>query len=1232
MSDFQWLQFREHWLLRPDGIVGDTRCSEWSAYLIDDAVVDPQKSPPIEGDDVSPRFDMRSVSAAKALLVILDEIISNATDRLPHGLRNIHFGLENVSGGERIRIKDDGGGFPVRMYEDSGRWIPSIAFSEEKSGSNFDDKKQRSGAGRNGYGATATTVFSKHLHLETADPTEHLHFEQEWSNNLCDIGEPSVRKYTRKKGFTSVTFLPDYERFGMGTEDAETSATVRKLLLSRAYDTAAALSPSKVRVFFDEKQIQMQKWQDYCGLFLTGEEAWAFDKSSVSTTMGDAEWGIRIGVVPVDPSKSGVHAIVNCLRCAKGTHVDWIFRTLQTAINKRPHYCGGSQKATSGGLEPWTIGELKHALFVVAFMEVPNPAYTSATKEELRLSCKDFRIAWTPSDAFIKQIDASGLRAKAEAKVRAKEAAMLQKMGKTPAASSGGGAVGGRKGKSRALIADKYEPATGGRSVRGDKLLIVTEGDSAKTLAVAGLSQVGRERYGIFPLRGKILNPHTKTSKQISDNAEIKAIVQILGLKPGDTSQTTANLSYQKVILFTDADVDGAHICGLFVNMIHCLFPHILESSPTFLQRFATPVVKVWDNRGNRFSFLSLTQKRAWEKSIPEDQRDRWQERYYKGLGTSTSREAREYFRDMDRYVASLEYRPGTSDEAIKAMFAKDCADVRKKMLLDQYDPNTDVDYTKGSVTIEEYVRLEMLHYSWDHNLRNVPHAIDGMKPGSRKVLYTCRQKKIDKVDVKVSELAGIVSAFAGYHHGESSMQGIIVNLAQNHVGVNNLNLLVPQGQHGSRLTSPTEHASARYLFTRLSEIVPYVFHPDDDPVMNYLRDDGKFVEPDYYVPVIPMLLVNGAHGIGTGWSSFVPQYNPRDLIALLKHRLRPGDDSMDGGSGGSGAPDLVPWYEGFTGTVRIKDSQMIARGVFKVDEDLGHLHVTELPPGVWTESFVDRLRKLAQRGNPPLVKDFKNESSESVVDILVECDPEQLSSLIAEEDGIVSKFGLEISKKLGNMHAFAPPPVSGDAGEAGDASSIPQRSHSMPRLFPTAQAIVDCFVPIREACYQKRKDRLLEELNREIVSLANRVRFVGEVVDGTLPVLRQTKTQFVCELEERKYDSKDGSYQYLTSMAILSFTIDLVEQLQNTLKKRREDYEHLAGTSIADLWWEDLVNLETAVEEFYNARMKERSDKFDNDGEDNTAANTNSKKKRVVVRKRRKGTTDSSRKRSKKS
>jgi DNA topoisomerase-2 len=353
-------------------------------------------------------------------------------------------------------------------------------------------------------------------------------------------------------------------------------------------------------------------------------------------------------------------------------------------------------------------------------------------------------------------------------------------------------------------------------------------------------------------------------------------------------------------------------------------WPSLLDV-PGFLQQFITPIVKVTKGKKSH-TFFTIPEYENFLESTG-NQGKGFTTKYYKGLGTSTSAEAKDYFSNLKRHEieflvlgndkvangedeemeAALPDNATSGTDLIDMVFRKARVEDRK-VWLNGIEKGVYMDYGKasaaGGVKYSDFINREYILFSKYDNERSIPCLVDGFKPSQRKVLFACFKRKL-KAEVKVAQLTGYIAEHSAYHHGEVSLQMTIVNMAQSFVGSNNVNLLTPSGQFGTRSMGGKDSASPRYIFTKLEPITRLIFHPDDDSLLTYLTDDGMTIEPEYYVPVIPMVLVNGADGIGTGWSTNIPNYNPREIITNIRRMI-----------GGEEPHPMVPYYHGFTGEV----------------------------------------------------------------------------------------------------------------------------------------------------------------------------------------------------------------------------------------------------------------------------------------------------------------------------
>ena len=530
-----------------------------------------------------------------------------------------------------------------------------------------------------------------------------------------------------------------------------------------------------------------------------------------------------------------------------GTHVNYIADQLVTKISELV-----KKRNKSAPVKPFQI---KNNMFVFINCLIENPAFTSQTKEQLTTKVSSFGSKCTLSDDFMKKVLKTSI---VENVMDIATRNADRDLKKTD---------GGKKRRITGFV--KLEDANKAGTREGHKCtLILTEGDSAMTLAVAGLAVVGRDHYGVFPLRGKMLNVREASHDQIMKNAEIQAIKQIMGLQHKKHYTSTEGLRYGHIMIMTDQDHDGSHIKGLIINFLQSSFPGLLEI-PGFLIEFITPIVKVSIMRGKKIDrvipFYTMPQYEVWRDT--EGKTCVWKQKYYKGLGTSEpNREGREYFSQLDQHLKKFHQLQEGDVGLIELAFAKKNADARKDWLR-AFKPGTHLDPDLSEIPISDFINKELILFSMADNVRSIPSVLDGLKPGQRKILYGCFRRNLS-TDIKVVQLGGYVSENTGYHHGEQSLYQTIIGLAQDFVGSNNLYFLMPNGSFGSRATGGKDASAPRYIFTELNKLTRKLFNPSDDPLYKYLDDDDTTVEPEWYLPIIPTLLVNGTEGIGTGWST----------------------------------------------------------------------------------------------------------------------------------------------------------------------------------------------------------------------------------------------------------------------------------------------------------------------------------------------------------------------------
>lgn len=286
--------------------------------------------------------------------------------------------------------------------------------------------------------------------------------------------------------------------------------------------------------------------------------------------------------------------------------------------------------------------------------------------------------------------------------------------------------------------------------------------------------------------------------------------------------------------------------------------------------------------------------------------------------------------------------------QLVDMAFNKKKADDRKEWLR-SFVPGTFLDHSIKEIPIRDFINKELILFSIADNMRSIPSVVDGFKPGQRKVLFGCFKRNL-KGEIKVAQLVGYISEITAYHHGEQSLAGTIVGMAQHFVGNNNINVLSPNGQFGTRLQGGKDHASPRYIFTAIAPITRTLFHKEDDAVLTYLNDDGQSIEPAWFMPILPMVLVNGSDGIGTGWSSAVPNYNPAEVAANIRRKIA-----------GQPMEPMHPWFRGFRGTIEVNGPGRYTTTGIAAQVDAETVEIFELPIRSWTNTYVEQLLAWSQ-------------------------------------------------------------------------------------------------------------------------------------------------------------------------------------------------------------------------------------------------------------------------------
>lgn len=1115
---------REHILELPDTYVGSTETHEEIRWIYEAR---------------SNKMAHRKVAFNPGFYKIFDEIIVNARDALVRSLTkgqpikhiNVSVSRPEDANGVIIEVENDGDGIPIEMHAEHKVYAPELIFGHLLTSGNYDKNEEKIVGGKNGYGAKLTNIFSKKFTLKTRYPASGQTYTQVWQNHMSVASKPSIVTDKATKGFVKITYEPDLARFPGLDLDA-----MIQVLQTRAIELAA-MAGKEVKVTWQGTLIPTNTFEKFIHLFIRDDTSHAYERCGERWEIGAV---LAKNLFAEDESPDDRHiSFVNGINTRKGgKHVETVLKTVLGNFTDLA-------KKKKIDIKP---SQLKDSVVFFINSTIVNPAFDSQTKETLTTPATKFGSVFK-SEKMHDLLVKIGLLEEAQSILDAKSAKDAKK-------------TDGSKKKTLRGLPKLEDALWAGTAKSSEATLILTEGDSAAASAIAGLAVVGRERWGVFPLRGKMLNVKDISQDKFNKNEELTSIKKILGLEQGKVYRDTKSLRYGRVMIMTDQDHDGSHIKGLLMNFFHTFWPSLLQNG--FLCCLATPLLKL-TRRGVVQSFYSQGEFEAWRDSLANNAADLaiamrgTTMKYYKGLGTSTAQEAREWFKDL--FDMKYEW-DGESDNAICLAFSKKRADDRKEWLK-TYDPRRTLAVVKGGkIPYNRFVNDELIHFSNADNLRSLPHVMDGLKPSQRKILYCCLKRGL-RSEIKVAQLAGYVSEHAAYHHGEASLNSTITGMAQNFVGSNNLNLLVPNGQFGSRLMGGQDAAQPRYIHTYLEPIVDSMLKKEDSGILKHINDDGEIVEPEFYQPVVPLLVINGALGIGTGFSTNIPPHNPSDVLSLLRDRLFLRRPTLAG-------LILQPWWYGFTGTIhRTTDTTWVTKGKATWDDTKHTITVTELPVGTWTKDYKAYLDTLCtgdkEKGVKPILESFDDLYNDTEVKFVLYFDSDTYFEMRTDATAAEKMLQLNTTWHTTNMVCFSPEMKIKRYGTVGD--------------------MMEDYYQVRLTGYETRKALELARLDRELVEFDAKARFLQALLDDRMDLRRKSDEEIIGAMKIHKLPALDAmdkpdsvdSYEYLLKMRMDRVKASAVEDARKHVEMAKMALELLKATSAENLWLRDLDIFEKA-------------------------------------------------------
>jgi len=1142
----------EHVLKRPGMYIGTTTLEDYTGFMVNHNVTQSETSVTISDTSATPSetsetssitiessetseasvtpksrakpkakpgytFEYTKYKMVPGLLKLFNESLDNAKDNISRSLeQGTPQKYIKVNQNEyTIEIINDGHVVPVVKNENQV-WIPSLVFGTLLSGSNYNDETDsRTGIGTNGLGIKLVVIYSTQFELEVKDPVNKKHFVQTWSNNMSTVGKPKVTSCNSKTGFVRIKYTLDVSKFKHLCEQSvwqrciETQVVFTSFLFEnvKVYYNGA-LIPGNAKNFFK-----------------------SFDPDVHVAVLPNFVIGIGRTFTP---GSMTMVSFVNGTQCNRGgKHMD----TFATKIAKA--MCEAIKRKTKKVVQPSFV---KNYICLYCIATVINPEFDSQTKEYAVFDTAKTPIPDIP-ETLLRKVTSGSIMDSILDDLSAKDNSKLDKLSTIV---------------SKVRI-DKYTHANLAGKMPQKCTLFITEGDSANGMCRRGIESLknGHDLYGAFPIRGKILNVREVSKTSLLANKEIENIVKILGLQMNcsytcdkDRVFTASNgvkLRYSTLAVMSDQDTDGFHIKGLILNFIGYFWPSLLELG--FVKTFITPIVKVLKPSKQ---LVELCTKRKLGRvtndaivffSLPDIQHfgqltdlTKLKLKYYKGLGTSNKAETEEYFSNLGIHI--IKYSPATPDdfEVVDMAFNKKRSDDRKSWILgtligEAQDPDYTVDQS-----IHNFVRDELSQYSKDNLERSIPMITDGLKPSQRKIVYTAfKRNLVDKDhEVRVSQFAGAISELTMYHHGEASLQGAIVNMAQHFVGANNVPILVDDGIFGSRDKGGADSAAPRYIQTYLSPAALKLFDKRDNAILTQLVDEGQAIEPETYAPVLPLILVNGSNGIGTGWSTSIPCYNVGDIKDYIKAYL---DNKPK--------PKVNISYNGFKGTITEHKGYFETTGII-VETKKGY-DITELPLQVWTEDYKGFLNKLIEKS---MIKDYEEHHIKEDLHFVISVTPSQKQRITDP----IEFFHLRNKFSTSNMTCWLP-------------------NHKI-QVFKSVYSILDTWIPWRLEMYTKRKQAIVQTLSVENTRLANVIRFIRSVIDKKLVVFERKVQAVIDDLVKLKFTKFNDSYDYLLSLKVQVFTEEQIQKLQREYDLNSKELNRVTKQTTSSMFADDLNHL----------------------------------------------------------
>lgn len=1179
----------EHVKLNPETYLGSIELLEEKVFVVDQ--LDPN-------DIFSIGIVEKKITHVHGLEHMLMELLTNAMDNVTRSkAEGIKCEKIIVTIDENtISVENDGKSIPITKYDASeekdreiiekvkDRYTIDIIFSEMFSSSNY--IQNRTTAGKFGFGAKVVNILSDYFLVESSDG--NCQYRHEWKNQLTDRGSDQITM-VKSKPFTRITFRPHLEIFGISSITDEMISACEKL----AVDTALC---SGVKVVFNEREYVFPNIADYATFYYPMLET-NNDKIIFQNDF------LKFMLIPNSTTENNGFtqiSFVNGFATTKGgKHVSHIMKKITTFLTD--FVTNVVKKQTKDDVNV-RLSEIQDCftLFLICTVVDPKCGLDKSFLEGPEEPFRDLNLPnsfleqccrWKSVTDLIEKLINSGRSIKMKGKVVHKRLMNVKKL----------------KDANRIGI---------------ESTLIVCEGDSARAFADTGASSCsifgqvgGYDLFGTYPLKGKILNTLKAKKSDIEENAVITDLASALGIKGTDVdyreNSNYSKLRYGRLLVVADADDDGTHIKGLLLTLINTIAPTLIERGD-FLWFMRTPIIGVKKKKTDELVRWFYNERTAttWWNENKQSNESRYDMKYYKGLGTY---EKTEVMKICGRYIGRFIRDPIADNAMIKA-FGTD-SDVRKDWLTtfipsdDTFFPNEMKDDLEEKYVeerpISAFIDGELRVFSVSSCRRSIPSLTDGMKEAQRKVIYYCLSEKLvegsNKKPDKVFKLVGNITGKTNYKHGEQSLCDTVIGLAQSFVGSNNVPLLKGIGEFGTRTQNGNDAANPRYIFATASKTTTLIFRKEDELILTHREDEGEEIEWNFFLPIIPMLLVNGSVGIGTGYSCYVPKFNPLELIKIVRKwiatvhckenlqeekdsppevkisvkdcRLMMRNEPVSFTTDGSQLVsflnyEMKPWYRGFKGNVEISENKAGIKcyktdGILNRDNKNNSIyHVTELPITMSINNFEELLKKQQQDEK---ITDYDDHTHYD------EKTGEHIIHFVIRSRAKVDETTLHLTRSQMVRDIVLFEPLFDQNGDLKDEKI---------RVYRHIDEVINEFCKVRLLFYQKRKNARMKQLQHELLISENKARFIKEVAFANkfnLPefsIREKTKSELTTELTTRNYYNFDN-FSYILNMNFTRLTSESLDNLLSDAEEKKQYLQIYKLKPIREIWLDELNDLE---------------------------------------------------------